>query len=576
MAASSLLIDEFFATGDERFVREVLELRDAGKLKSLGEKWANDKRAFARKALFRYLEQGGADKPNHRALAKAIFKAAEKAQDDELMGHLLVAFDRFEHRFMLFRRRYDWNTQAVTEQSYLTFQKDLLRRRPKDLKQVPQWRRHVYESNHRFTLVTRRYLQRRAWRYFRKLAHADGPRYLRAICAALMLYPEESLNNAVRLLDAWGLMHALYWGSPAVTRLPKGADVARGRTLKDLAPAPYLPELWKDQFPALLDLFLNAKSNAVRNWALTLIRRDHAAQLKAVPLETVRQLLRHERADAQSLGAQLLSAVSGLEALPVNEWVAFLKLENTEALTLIVALVKKHVSPERLSLAHCVELTRSPVAPVADLGFGWVKDRPVKTDAELDTLLPIAQAGVKSVRQPAVEWLAGLLLLNESPRMPDRVRDLLDSQFDDVRAQALKLMEKDKRFGESQLLWAAMAESPWPEVREALVNQLSNREALYGPETLRSVWATSLLAIHRGGRAKRAVAAQVADRIVSAQNEAESLLPLLAIALRSIRAPERRHALASLSRATLRAPNLRAKVETLLPELKLPVEGAWA
>ena len=88
MGASSLLIDEFFAAGDERFVREVLELRDDSKLKSLGDKWANDKRAFARTSLFRYLEQGGADLPNHRALAQIIFKTAEQNQDDELMAHL--------------------------------------------------------------------------------------------------------------------------------------------------------------------------------------------------------------------------------------------------------------------------------------------------------------------------------------------------------------------------------------------------------------------------------------------------------------------------------------------------------
>ncbi len=576
MGASSLLIDEFFAAGDERFVREVLELRDDSKLKSLGDKWANDKRAFARTSLFRYLEQGGADLPNHRALAKIIFKTAEKNQDDELMAHLLVAFDRFAHRRLVTRTRYDWNSRTTTTYSLLLKDRALIVRRPKNLKNVPSWRRYVYEQNHRFSLVTRRYLQRRAWRYFRKLAWSDGARYVRALCLALKLYPEDALDKPVRLLDAWGLMHALYWGADTLQRKPTGIDVAEGKNLKELIPAPYKAELWNDQFDALLDLFLRAKGNTVRHWALTLIRKDHIARLKSLPLETVRLLLRYERADAQELGAALLATVSGLESLPVTEWVSFLKLENQNALTLIVQLVKKYVTPDRLKLNQCVELACSTIAPVASLGFEWAKTRPVQGDADLDALLPLTQAGVKTVRQPATEWLAGLMLLNESPRMPERVRELLDSAFDDVRSQALTLMQKDKRFGESQLLWAAMAESPWSEVREAMVAQLSERQAIYAPETLRAVWATSLLAIHRGGRAKRAVAVQVANRIITMQAEADALLPLLAIALRSIRAPERRQALANLARATLRVPALRPKVETLMPELKLSTEGAWA
>ncbi|MBX7115156.1 MAG: hypothetical protein K1X64_12575 [Myxococcaceae bacterium] len=576
MGASHLLINEFFAVGDERFVPEVLELRDASKLKSLGEMWVNDRRAFARTALLRYVDQGGVDKNSHRALAKLIFKTAEKNQDDELMAHLLVAFDRFANRRMVTRTQYDWNTRTTTTFTALLKEQSLVRRRPKSLKNVPAWRRSFYEQNHRFSLVTRRYLQRRAWRYFRKLAWSDGARYIRSLSAALKLYPEESLDKPVRLLDSWGLMHALYWGANTLNRDPAGVDVASGKNLKDLAPAPYKPELWKDHFDTLLELFLRAKSNTVRQWALMLIRKEHLARLKSLPIETVRVLLRHERADAQELGAELLAAVTGLESMPVNEWVSFLKLENQNALTLIVQLVKKYVTPERLKLGQCVELARSPIAPVATLGFEWAKARPVQGEADLDALLPIAEAGVKTVRQPATEWLAGLILLNESPRMPERVRELLDSPFDDVRNQALRLMQQDKRFGESPLLWAAMAESPWSEVRDAMVAQLSERQAIYTPETLRAVWATSLLAIHRGGRAKRAVAVQVADRIISMQGEADALLPLLAIALRSIRAPERRQALAHLARATLRVPALRTKVEALLPELKLSTEGAWA
>ena len=89
------------------------------------------------------------------------------------------------------------------------------------------------------------------------------------------------------------------------------------------------------------------------------------------------------------------------------------------------------------------------------------------------------------------------------------------------------------------------------------------------------MWATTLLAVHRGGRAKRAALNQIADRIMRAvQAEAEALLPLLAIALRSVRAPEQRTALAAVARAAIREPALRGAVARALPELKLSGEVA--
>ncbi len=107
-----------------------------------------------------------------------------------------------------------------------------------------------------------------------------------------------------------------------------------------------------------------------------------------------------------------------------------------------------------------------------------------------------------------------------------------------------------------------------------LVRHLVEREGTLAPETLRHVWATALLAIHRGGRAKRGALNQIADRLARRPDEAEALLPLLAIALRSVRAPERRTALAAVARAAFREPRLRAAVARSLPELKLGGEVA--
>src|SRR5262249_23333403 len=102
-----------------------------------------------------------------------------------------------------------------------------------------------------------------------------------------------------------------------------------------------------------------------------------------------------------------------------------------------------------------------------------------------------------------------------------------------------------------------------------LVRHLEEREAAFAPETLRHVWVTILLGVHRGGRAKRAALRQVAERIARRPAEAAGLLPLLAVALRSVRPPERRTALAAVVRASFLEPKLREAIARELPEIIL-------
>src|SRR5262249_55334708 len=86
------------------------------------------------------------------------------------------------------------------------------------------------------------------------------------------------------------------------------------------------------------------------------------------------------------------------------------------------------------------------------------------------------------------------------------------------------------------------------------------------PATLSHVWSSALLAVHRGGVAKRRVPREIADRIVGHPDEATKLLPILGVALRSVRPTERASALASLARAVARNDELRGLVHTHLPE----------
>jgi hypothetical protein len=86
---------------------------------------------------------------------------------------------------------------------------------------------------------------------------------------------------------------------------------------------------------------------------------------------------------------------------------------------------------------------------------------------------------------------------------------------------------------------------------------------------MRHVWATVLLGIARGSRAKRKALSQVASAVARSPEKADDLLPILAIALRSVRAPERRAALTAVAVAAARSPSLQSAIASKLPEIRI-------
>lgn len=560
-SASSLLLDEHYEAGDERFVDEVLASTAGKKLKALADRWYGDARPFARRALLRYIDDG-CDRPHHRPLVKALFKLAEMAGDDEAMGHFLVAFDRLVQRRLASVYRWDQATQYGEMVQVL-----------RNDRRVPEALGEGDTRSPHFSRRTRRYLCRRAFRYFRVLAREDALRYGQAVRAALALYEDRHLEKPEQLLDAWSLVHVLYWGSSVLTRTPRGVRVEKGRSLTDLTPAPFAPEAWQGALHGLLNLVANARSRPVRTFAIGLLKRDYADALRGMPLGRVRALLRSQHDEVQAFAAEVLKSTRGAETLSVDEWLELLRIENPLALPLLCELVVKVVSPDRLSLAQCVGLACAGPAPVAELGLRWAKQKPVQDEASLAAALGIAAARVRGVREEGAAWVAGVLG-GAAFAKAEHVRELCDARYGEPRAAAFALVEREARFAGSTVIWAALAESPYDDARAFLVRHLDEQVRSFGPETLRHVWATTLLAVHRGGRAKRAALGQIADRIVEKPAEAESLLPLLAVALRSVRAPERRAALAAVAGAALREPALKAAIARALPELKLLGEAA--
>jgi hypothetical protein len=547
--SSTLLLDELFAAGDPRAADEVLGCAAERRLAELAEPWLNDTRPPMRRALLAYVDDG-CDRYNHKGLVKRLFKLAERRYDDELMAHFLVAFDRLSRRHVVDGAR--WSKGGIVRRRGLA--SDPL---------VPE-RLAPGQASPRFTRATRRYLARRAFRYFRAIGHIDPARYGHGVRAALALYEDAHLDTPARLLDAWGLLHVLYAWSPVLERNPRGIRVAEGAQIAALEPAPYFPAAWRGVRDELFELGAVARSRTVRAWTVAWLKKEYAAELGGVSLAVLRPLLASPHDEAARFGAELLAKATGLETLPVGDWLALLSIENLEALPLVCAAFETHVAPARLTLAQCTELALSRAARVADLGLRWARDKSTG-DADLAGWARLAEAPVEAVRVEGTRWLVEHL-----DRAPARrgavLRDLLDSRFADVRALAIAYA--DARHAELGLpLWLSLLESPYDDVRALVVEHAAAWQAEAGPDEMRHLAATVILAVHRGSAAKQSILRRMADRLAARPDEADRLLPVLSLALRSVRAPERTGALLAVARASLADVSLREAVARHFPEL---------
>jgi hypothetical protein len=551
---STVLLDELFAAGDADVLREILACTSEKKLAVLAVPWMNDARPEMRRALFDYIDDG-CDRFGHKALVKRLYKLAEAKGDDELLAHFMVAFDRLSARRLVQRRR-SWRRPAG----------NVLVSDP-----VVDERLTNGRESTRFTRATRRYLARRAFRYFRRLGKSDPARYGRAIRAALTLYEDEHLNTAEKLLDSWGLLHALYAWSNVIDRSPRGVVVSDGQVLKDLAPAPYWPAAWRGVEDELFALLRDARSRPVRAWVVAWLRKEYPSALEQVPVPRVLLLLRSPNEEAVTLGAELLPRATGLATLTVDVWKDLLAIQDLDALLVVSKAFETHVARERLSLADAVALALSSAAPVAELGLRWAKAKGAE-GADLRLLSTLGGAPVETVRAEGVAWLLSLFEADGDAK-PGRaliLRDLMDSRFIDVRRAACAFVSRAE--GDASLpLWLALVESPYDDVRALVVKHAAEWEREAGPGELRHVAATVILAVHRGASAKQAMFRRIADRVARKPEDADQLLPLLGLALRSVRPSERTGALLAIARAAVSNERLREAVSRHFPGVAIDV-----
>jgi hypothetical protein len=116
-------------------------------------------------------------------------------------------------------------------------------------------------------------------------------------------------------------------------------------------------------------------------------------------------------------------------------------------------------------------------------------------------------------------------------------------------------------------LWLSLLESPYDDVRALVVRHAEAWHAEVGPDEMRHLAATVILSVHRGAATKQTMLRRIAERVVSKPQEADRLLPVLALALRSVRAPERTAALLAVARAAVSDEALRESVSSHFPDL---------
>ena len=147
-----------------------------------------------------------------------------------------------------------------------------------------------------------------------------------------------------------------------------------------------------------------------------------------------------------------------------------------------------------------------------------------------------------------------------------------DSLLRGTRRAALNWRQQDECPAQDDpVLWCRLTESPYEDIRLKLVHFLQTKADATGLSTddMTPVWSSVLLGVHRGGRTKLAAVKQLANAINKKPKAANSLLPVLAIAVRSIRRPEFRAGLAAIVQLVENNEVMAETVVRLLPELQL-------
>jgi hypothetical protein len=246
-----------------------------------------------------------------------------------------------------------------------------------------------------------------------------------------------------------------------------------------------------------------------------------------------------------------------------------LQTKNDDALQGVCDAFAKHVSGDRLDLAQCVELACVRPVPVARLGERYLKQRSIESPADRALIVGLAEAKCSAVAAELTVWALGILGKPEHYSAEQVIR-FFDSAVAEMRAAAWSWLLQNPSALTDATLWSRLSETPHDDLRLRFIDYLQRQNELPGTEVnqLANIWRSVLLGVHRGGRQKAKAVQQIAQAIIADPAMAESLLPVLAAAVRSVRAPESRAGLAAVMTVLEAQPQLTAAIHRALPELK--------
>ena len=581
-----LLAEEYFGREDDRFVDAIRQCGQPQRLAGFVNRWRKDPRPWARAQVLAYLDQP-LEAPGHEVVVKRLFKHAEDAGDDGLMAAFLVAFDRLVRRQRKTHRKYDWTAREIQQEEYLDSPRNKIPHQTKFQARNPRTGETFTirpsgiapAGGQLFSYHTRHYLRRRAWRYFRRMGHQRPGDYVPAAVRALRLYRDQDLAAGENILDSWGLLHLCFAHDVTLQFHATTVTIAEGHRLSELQGGPAFAQHWRrpEACAALLDLVADAPARLVRVWALYCLRKEHADHLAEVDPQRLLPLFDHEDAEVQRFAAEILGKIQGLEKLPLETWLRLTKTSNPEALYTICELIAKHVSAERLELAHCIELACAAPVPLARLGLTFLKSRAITTGEDREAIAAVSQARCAALGVEIASWALGIVGANDNYDT-DLVCRFFDSLTAEVRQGAWSWLTPESTGYSDPALWSRLIETPYDDVRMQLIDVLEKRSAIPGVSAsdLTPLWCAVLLGVSRGGRQKRKALRQISEALVHSPARLEELLPVLAVALRSVRLTETDAALAAIVMVLEHRPELEATVRRYLPELVIAPGGSGA
>jgi hypothetical protein len=568
---STLLLDESYDTQGAGFVDLLRACDDDRRLAGLADRMLKDSRPWVRTQLLAYLETPF-DRPGHHPLVKRVFKDAERRGDIEFLVRCLVGFDRAVRRKLVHRRQYDWQTRAVTEVDELVLsRRGLLAKHPaKHAQAKPVRRVRERPGMALFSLATRLYLRRRAWRYFRHLGFQKPESYIPAAADIARRYTDADLNGGQDLLDSWGLAHVLFGDSDVLQFQGTWINITPERSLADVRPSPAFTTLWQTPtaVPHLLSMATTGQAKLVRTWAFDWMKAHHPTALAALGLDDIRRMFDAEWEDVRLVGLDLFAKHPQVPTMTVQQWLGLLHVTDPSVLAQIVTAMQAHVRGSRLSHAEAVALACHRSVPVVRMALAFLAEKRWDGPAETEALLGLARAACPALAEELGRFLLERLGTAERYRV-EYVCTALDHRLEGMRTAAMAWVDGQRHVREDAQLWARAAESPHDQVRCWLLRALERfvAEATVSGDQRRLLWTTVLLGVHRGGREKQAAVRQLTAAIVADPDGSGDLLPLLAAALRSLRLPERRAACAGIATVLVRRPALAPRIAALFPEL---------